>query len=310
MVISLVVLDELKTLQECPVGLFVSKNDGVLCVKTEYGLESYIVASGERFWGGTDNEKDLSKVEVYPCYSESGSSDLLPEKIEMPAHDGWVTSKHPSYGMLSFSRMNCSAIPLFGSSIKHRNPIRLTISHGSMDRGINNDWYHARGRIIEVEMSQSQFADAITSFNMGDGVPCTIRFTERDGNIPECNFVNKVEQFTQEFSDNLSGVKESLDNCIISVEEILKNKKAPTKAEKEAILNTLKRARQSIGGNANYMCNCFAEQMDKTVKEAKGEIESFMQHRVHTFAANAMLEQANNNSELLTEGIGNPIEVE
>lgn len=35
--------------------------------------------------------------------------------------------------------------------------------------------------------------DAITSLNMGDGVPCTIRFTERDGYIPSCDFVSKIE---------------------------------------------------------------------------------------------------------------------
>ncbi len=162
----------------------------------------------------------------------------------------------------------------------------------------------------KLSEDQTRLIFETNTINMGDGIPCTIRFTERDGNIPECNFVNKVEQFTQEFSDDLSGIKESLDNCIAGVEEILKSKKAPTKAEKEAILNTLKKARQSIGSNANYMCDCFAEQMDKTVKEAKGEIESFMQHRVHTFAANTILEQAKNNPELLTEGISNPIEVE
>lgn len=59
------ILNKETTLQECPIGLFVFENE--LCVKTEYGLESYIVSSGERFWGGTDNEKDLAQIKVYPC---------------------------------------------------------------------------------------------------------------------------------------------------------------------------------------------------------------------------------------------------
>lgn len=67
MTISLAVSNKATILQECPIGLFMSKDDNVLCVKTEYGLESYIVESGEIFWGGTDNVKDLAKVEVYPC---------------------------------------------------------------------------------------------------------------------------------------------------------------------------------------------------------------------------------------------------
>lgn len=53
-------------LQDCPVGLFLS--EGELCVKTQYHLESYIVSSGERFWGGTTNKNDLANVQVKPCY--------------------------------------------------------------------------------------------------------------------------------------------------------------------------------------------------------------------------------------------------
>ena len=53
-------------LKNCPIGLFISKN-GELCLKTEYGLESYIVSSGERFWGGAKSQDDLSKVVVTPC---------------------------------------------------------------------------------------------------------------------------------------------------------------------------------------------------------------------------------------------------
>lgn len=49
-VIPLIVLDNPISLKEYDSGLFIS-GDGVLCVKTEYGNDSYIVSSGERFWG-------------------------------------------------------------------------------------------------------------------------------------------------------------------------------------------------------------------------------------------------------------------
>jgi hypothetical protein len=42
------------TLEECPIGLFLSGDE--LCLKTEYGnnegrIDAYIVSSGEFFWG-------------------------------------------------------------------------------------------------------------------------------------------------------------------------------------------------------------------------------------------------------------------
>ena len=55
------------TLEECPIGLFKSMDGIELCLKTEYGLESYIVSSGERFWGGVKTLEELAKVRVIPC---------------------------------------------------------------------------------------------------------------------------------------------------------------------------------------------------------------------------------------------------
>lgn len=304
-VIPLIVLDNPISLKEYDSGLFIS-GDGVLCVKTEYGNDSYIVSSGERFWGGTDNDNDLGNLQIYPCYCEEGTSDLLPEVINIKKGNS-IRSKHPSYGMIAFDRIT-SNVPeaLFGSSIKHTNPIRLTIRHAEVDRHINCDWYNARGRIIEIEMSQSQFADAITSFNRGDGVPCTILFTERDGNIPECNFVNKVEQFSGEFSEQISGVQDELGQCIKDVSDIFEKKKTLTKAEREKIIGVLQKAKNNVGCNARYVYNCFNEQMDKTVKEAKGEIESFMQNKIRTFAAKAISESTDID---LLKIADNPVEI-
>lgn len=56
--------------------------------------------------------------------------------------------------------------------------IRLTISNGFMEREDSQDRYYVKTSrkkcIVEVDMSYTQFAEAITSLNMGDGVPVTI----------------------------------------------------------------------------------------------------------------------------------------
>ena len=82
--------------------------------------------------------------------------------------------KHPSYGMLSFHRVHGAATPLFGSSVQHRDTIRLTLKEGEVKRSLNTDWYFGGKQLFEVEMSLSQFAELITSLNMGDGIPVTI----------------------------------------------------------------------------------------------------------------------------------------
>lgn len=55
------------TLLECPVGLFMSMDNDTLCLKTEYGLDAYIVSTGEAFCGGATTKEELAKVRVVPC---------------------------------------------------------------------------------------------------------------------------------------------------------------------------------------------------------------------------------------------------
>lgn len=86
-----------------------------------------------------------------------------------------VRTTHPSYGTLLFSRRTGAKEALFGSSIQHRDTICMTLHHASIERGLNRDWIHGDKVIAEVEMSYSQFAEAITSMNIGTGVPVTVQ---------------------------------------------------------------------------------------------------------------------------------------
>ena len=111
-------------------------------------------------------------------------------------------TSHPSYGTLAFSRRTGGrGTPLFGSSIEHRDTIAMTLYHADITRGLHYDSIYGDKKIVEVEMSYSQFAEVITSMNMGSGVPVTVRWTERDGRIPDCDFISKREQFADEFKE-------------------------------------------------------------------------------------------------------------
>ena len=91
--------------------------------------------------------------------------------------------RHPSYGMLQFNRTSGGKTALFGSSIQHSDTIMMRLRQGEVSRDINNDWFFGADVIVEVEMSYSQFAECITSMNMGSGVPVTIRYIKGQGRI-------------------------------------------------------------------------------------------------------------------------------
>ena len=199
--------------------------------------------------------------------------------------------KHPSYGLLQFSRMSGGLTNLFGSSIQHKDTIRLCISECDVKRDLSTDWYHDNGRIIEVEMSYSQFAEAITSMNMGNGVPVTIRWVRGEGRIEPCPFTDKKQQFEEEFKHKLDKANETANQLILNVEKLFEEKKNLTKNDKNEILSMLTKIYQSINGNSDFMYRMFNEQMDKTTTEAKGEIEAFMQNKINSIAQAALVEQ-------------------
>ena len=120
--------------------------------------------------------------------------------------------KHSSFGNLSISRSFGGKRHLYGSSIEHSNFITLRISHSELHRHLKQDWYHATAPIVEVTLSQAQFAEAITSLNMGDGVPVTINYTEKDGRAEPTPFESKYDTFKEEFSYHIDEINKETKN--------------------------------------------------------------------------------------------------
>lgn len=200
--------------------------------------------------------------------------------------------KHPSYGMLSFSRRTGGKSSLFGSSIQHSEFIAMTLKHGECCRELSGDHYMGRGVIAEVEMSYSQFAEAISAMNIGDGVPVTVRFTEKDGHVEERPFIGKREQFENEFAEHLEEIKTDVASAKAEIEELFESKKSIGKADKEMIMEKLNHIQNQVGINTEFMYKQFNRQIDKTVMEAKGEVEAFVQNKMNSIALAALPKKA------------------
>jgi len=215
------------------------------------------------------------------------------------------TYKHPAFGMVSFGRITGGDNVLFGSSIKHNDRIRLTIKHGEQDRTLHEDRYYGRKRVVEVEMSYSQFTECIGAMNVGDGVPCTIRYTEKEGYVPAIEESNsKREQFRNEFGDTIAKAMEQVQNQINQIQESIDTKKSLGVKDRKEIISQLQQVKYNIGCNLDFCVEQFDEQMDKSTMEAKGEIEAFCQNNINSIAQAALVERKD---ELI--GLENPVEL-
>lgn len=215
------------------------------------------------------------------------------------------TFKHPAFGMIGFSRVSGGENTLFGSSIKHNDRIILKIKHREQNRHLHEDWYYGHGLITEVEMSYSQFAECITAMNVGDGVPCTIRYTEKDGHIPAiAKNESKREQFRSEFSDTILKAMKQVQEEIEVIQKSLDDKKNLGVKDRKEMISKLQQVKYNIGRNLDFCVEQFDEQMEKTTMEAKGEIEAFCQNKINSIAQAALVENKDKFVEL-----ENPVEL-
>lgn len=187
--------------------------------------------------------------------------------------------EHPSFGMIGVSRRSANGVtPLFGSNIQHQHTFTLTIKTAENNRHLNTDWFHAKKQLIEVELSGSQFLELMTSFNMGDGIPCTIR-QFNGNNYPDPPYENPLDVFQKEFEITMKNLgakcKSVVEDCI----KMLKEKPSIGKGDRDFILSAINSLMQEITSNVPFVNQQFNESVEKTVSQAKTEIETFLTNR-------------------------------
>lgn len=183
--------------------------------------------------------------------------------------------KHPSFGVIHFSRSSCMPPrSLFGSSTKHTHLISFSVQRATQRRDLSNTWIHGGETLIEGEMSPAQFADMITSMNVGSGTPLTL--TRVAGKAMErCTAVSDRQKIEHEFKAEMDGISARLDELVTKA-IALQAKASVTKADRQEFVDMADSIRCKVAHSLPFIQGQFNEAMDKTVSEAKSEVESFL----------------------------------
>ena len=192
-------------------------------------------------------------------------------------------STHPSYGMISFSRISCGHSPkFFGSSLPVDNYIELKIVQGELRRDLSHDWFYGtRDRVVKARMTPAQFSEMITSMNMGQGVPCTLEEIKGE-NVQELDdFENRAEFHQRAFKNKMVEFGKTLKDSQKRAAELIA-KKNLNKADQDELNWILGGAIQEITQNIPYFMETFQEGADKVIVEAKAEVEAAIMHKLTT----------------------------
>lgn len=188
------------------------------------------------------------------------------------------TIEHESYVLVSVSRRQ-GQTHLFGSALaEHSNFMTLSVSRGKMIRSDSGDSYYGSisGDLFEIDMSAAQFADMMTSMNVGLGVPGTLRRLLNKRVEPPPVLPTEADNVRSEFKNRLKGFAKVVASASARLDLILE-KKALSKSDRTEAKNILGHAVTELTSNIPFFLEMYQEATEKIRTAAKTEIEAFMQ---------------------------------
>ncbi len=173
---------------------------------------------------------------------------------------------HPAWVLIGASRVSGTpGAVLFDSDIRHNHYVSVKIEEAERKRDLNHDYIHGRKRIIEIDMSEAQWASFVSSMNT-TGVPATLRAREDDYLIPEMPYAPRL----QVSMDEVHGAAEKAQ---AKVEEAF----AAYKEHKTAAnLRALEIAVGHITPNMDFVAKSLGEHAENVVTKARADIEAYV----------------------------------
>jgi hypothetical protein len=183
--------------------------------------------------------------------------------------DGTVHT-HPAFGQISLTRVSGDRT-LYGSDFQHNTYIALRIRASDLRRDLARDWHFARQEHIEVHMSEAQWATFVSSFSIGEGVPCTINHLNGKS-VPEFPLRDSGQEFKREADDKLSKVVKELEQTLTFVRENTVGLSGTKVAKITARLET---AIRETALNVPFIAQQFSEHIEERVEKAKVEVAAY-----------------------------------
>jgi hypothetical protein len=200
------------------------------------------------------------------------------------------TSK-PSWGMIGASQ--CSGSPnLFQCDVLPHNFVRVTIKQAEKTRDLHRDWVHGRNTICEVILSPTQWAEFLTTMNCGDGVPCTIRYTQQDGVIEHEQEHNHLDLLIEEGNQKVDSTMNSLRQLVKDLDALIDNKKISKSLGAELQYKVSLAISNLDGENAKFFKKKIKEEVNSYTQQAKANIQAFVDHKIYSTGLQELQKQA------------------
>lgn len=187
--------------------------------------------------------------------------------------------RHPAFGMISVDRMTGGMVRLFGSSVAHQNMIMIRLHEAEEMSSPHHSWFSARKLIAEVMLSESQWAKFVSSPNVGDGVPCTIRQVIEGDTLaspPEIDDESPHEKRKSDIEASVKKMTEQFAAAVAQIDTMLAAAGAVSKTELRKIRNTLLHPVDYAAGTAAFIAEQLTDHGERVVADIKQEVDAYV----------------------------------
>lgn len=206
----------------------------------------------------------------------------MPRLIEEPTitNEPWAAdkdrevSRHPAYAQVSIHHVQGSAC-LYGSDFEHHNYVILTVKGSELHRDLARDWHFERNTIVEIALSEAQYATMISAPNRS-GVPCTLQYREGEM-IPGLPRRDSTKLYDAEIERKLHATVASLEKQRDEIKDAVS--KLPKKVQ-EQVLGPIETAIREISSNTPFVMKSFDEHMEASIEKAKVEVNAYVTNTV------------------------------
>ena len=197
--------------------------------------------------------------------------NIKEDPVTIPGSSGdEKITQHPAFAQVNASRV-AGGTYLYGSGFKHQNFISLKVSHSEEHRSLSRSWYFPRKEVVEVWMSESQWASLVSSLNSGSGTPATLRHIQGDPvpMLPEPKnvahtFDAEAKKALEEALTAILDLKVGLLTCGLSLKKT------------EGLTSKADRATMRLTNALPFVMEQFGEHMESEVSSAKSELEAYI----------------------------------
>lgn len=174
---------------------------------------------------------------------------------------------HPAWGLIGASRVSSGppGTALFDSDILHGHFVIVRLRRAVRKRDLGHDRKHGDEQIVEIAMSEAQWASFVSTMNVGEGVPCTIDRVGRE-------LMPGVEHEPR-LALSMDEVRRAGEKAMQEIQEALA---AYREKKTNANLKTLEARINNAAPNMTYAATTLSEHAENVVQRARADVEAMV----------------------------------